>query len=46
MTPGRRVICDEGFYIDYHNRKAEYIEKFMDHIDWDAVNTRYRLASS
>ena len=39
-------VYEHAFYIDYHNRKSEYIEKFMDHIDWDEVNTRYRLASS
>jgi len=38
-------VYEHAFYIDYHNRKAEYIEKFMDHIDWPEVNTRYRSAS-
>jgi Fe-Mn family superoxide dismutase len=39
-------VYEHAFYIDYHNRKAEYIGKFMDHIDWDEVNARYRSASS
>ena len=39
-------VYEHAFYIDYHNRKAEYVEKFMDHIDWDEVNARYRFASS
>ena len=39
-------VYEHAFYIDYHNRKAEYVEKFMDHIDWNEVNARYRLASS
>jgi Fe-Mn family superoxide dismutase len=39
-------VYEHAFYIDYQNRKAEYIEKFMDHIDWGEMNTRYRLASS
>ena len=34
---------EHAFYIDYQNRKAEYVEKFMDHIDWDEANARYRL---
>lgn len=38
-------VYEHAFYIDYQNRKALYVEKFMDHIDWDEVNTRYRLAS-
>ncbi len=31
---------EHAFYIDYQNRKAEYIEKFMPHIDWEAANSR------
>ena len=33
---------EHAFYIDYQNRKAEYIEKFMAHIDWNEANLRYR----
>jgi superoxide dismutase, Fe-Mn family len=39
-------VYEHAFYIDYHNRKAEYIEKFMDHIDWTVANNRFRLAQS
>ncbi len=39
-------VYEHAFYIDYHNRKAEYIEKFMGHVDWAEANARYRLASS
>jgi Fe-Mn family superoxide dismutase len=39
-------VYEHAFYIDYQNLKAEYVEKFMDHIDWGEMNTRYRLASS
>ena len=38
-------VYEHAFYIDYHNRKAEYVEKFMDHIDWSEVNERYRAVS-
>jgi len=37
-------VYEHAFYIDYHNRKAEYIEKFMDHIDWKGINSRFRAA--
>ena len=37
-------VYEHAFYIDYHNRKAEYVEKFMNHIDWVEVNKRYRSA--
>ncbi len=36
-------VYEHAFYIDYKNRKAEYVEKFMNHIDWKEVNRRYRL---
>jgi Fe-Mn family superoxide dismutase len=39
-------VYEHAFYIDYQNRKFEYIEKFMDHIDWIKVNDRYRTASA
>ena len=31
---------EHAFYIDYQNRKAEYIEKFMSHIDWAEADRR------
>lgn len=39
-------VYEHCFYIDYHNRKAEYVEKFMDHIDWVEVNAPCRIASA
>lgn len=39
-------VYEHAFYIDYHNRKSEYVEKFMDHIDWTEVNARYRSVSA
>jgi Fe-Mn family superoxide dismutase len=33
---------EHAFYIDYHNRKAEYVEKFMDHIDWAEAEKRFQ----
>lgn len=38
------VICDvyeHAFYVDYQNRKADYIGKFIQHINWDEVNRRW-----
>jgi Fe-Mn family superoxide dismutase len=34
---------EHAFYIDYQNRKGEYVEKFIDHVDWDEVNSRFRV---
>lgn len=38
-------VYEHAFYVDYKNRKTAYIEKFMDHIDWEEVNRRYKVAS-
>lgn len=32
---------EHAFYIDYQNRKADYVEKFMTHIDWTEANARF-----
>jgi superoxide dismutase, Fe-Mn family len=32
---------EHAFYIDYKNRKGEYVEKFIDHIDWQAAKSRF-----
>lgn len=39
-------VYEHAFYIDYQNRKSEYIEKFMGHIDWNEVNARHRAVSA
>jgi Fe-Mn family superoxide dismutase len=36
---------EHAFYIDYQNKKAEYVEKFMRHVDWAEADRRYRSAS-
>jgi Fe-Mn family superoxide dismutase len=33
---------EHAFYVDYQNKKAEYVEKFMSYIDWDEANLRFR----
>lgn len=32
---------EHAFYIDYQNCKADYVEKFLSHIDWNEVNVRF-----
>ena len=32
---------EHAFYVDYQNRKAEYVEKFMAHIDWKEASARF-----
>jgi len=32
---------EHAFYIDYQNRKADYVEKFIEHIDWTEVDRRF-----
>jgi Fe-Mn family superoxide dismutase len=36
-------VYEHAYYVDYKNNKAEYIEKFMEHIDWDVIAKRYAL---
>jgi len=39
------LVCDvyeHAYYVDYQNRKADYVGKFLDHIDWNEVNRRCR----
>ena len=36
---------EHAFYIDYHNKKAEYVEKFLGFIDWSEADRRYRLVA-
>lgn len=33
-------VYEHAYFIDYQNKKADYIEKFMQDINWDAVNRR------
>lgn len=33
-------VYEHAFYVDYQNRKAQYIDRFMDHIDWIEVESR------
>jgi superoxide dismutase, Fe-Mn family len=35
-------VYEHAFYIDYQSRKAEYVDKFRDHIDWNEVNARFQ----
>ena len=38
-------VYEHAYYVDYRNRKTEYIEKFMSHVDWEEVNRRHRAVS-
>ncbi len=33
---------EHAYYVDYESRKAEYIDKFMAHIDWTEAASRFR----
>ena len=35
-------VYEHAFYIDYQNRKAEYVDKFLAHIDWAEAESRFR----
>ena len=38
------VVCDvyeHAFYVDYQNRKADYVNKFVQFLDWDEIERRW-----
>jgi Fe-Mn family superoxide dismutase len=38
------VVCDvyeHAFYVDYQNKKADYVSKFVQFLDWDEINRRW-----
>jgi len=35
-------VYEHAFYVDYQNRKADYVDKFREHIDWEEANARFR----
>jgi Fe-Mn family superoxide dismutase len=40
------VVCDvyeHAFYVDYQNKKGEYVEKFVKFLDWDEINQRFQV---
>lgn len=39
-------VWEHAYYIDYRNRRAEYVEKFWNLIDWQKVERRMSLDDS
>jgi len=40
------VVCDvyeHAFYVDYQNRKPEYVNKFVQFLDWAEINRRWNV---
>ncbi len=40
------VVCDvyeHAFYVDYQNKKQEYVNKFVEFLDWDEINRRWAI---
>lgn len=39
------VVCDvyeHAFYVDYTNRKQDYVNKFVQFLDWQEINARWK----
>jgi Fe-Mn family superoxide dismutase len=40
------IVCDvyeHAFYVDYQNRKQEYVNKFVDFLDWNETSERFQV---
>lgn len=35
-------VYEHAYYVDYQNRKGDYIVRFMEHINWEVVGERYQ----
>jgi Fe-Mn family superoxide dismutase len=38
-------VYEHAYYIDYQNRKADYVDKFRQHTDWTEVGARFQHAA-
>lgn len=36
-------VYEHAYFIDYQNKKADYIDRFVQNINWDAVNRRGKM---
>lgn len=48
MTEGLRPLLvfdvwEHAYYLDYQNRRAEYLKKLWDIVDWEVIEERYGL---
>ena len=39
-------VYEHAYYLDYLNDKGTYIDRFFDHMDWNATATRYAEATA
>jgi Fe-Mn family superoxide dismutase len=34
-------VWEHAFYVDYLNRKKDYVNKFLNYVNWDEITNRY-----
>lgn len=35
-------VWEHAYYLDYQNRRADYVKDFLEHVDWDFVTSQMR----
>lgn len=35
-------VWEHAYYLDYQNRRADYVKDFLEHVDWDFVTSNMR----
>ena len=39
-------VWEHAYYLNYQNRRGEYVEKFLDIVDWSTVGALYEMVSA
>ena len=43
---GSAHLGEHAYYLDYQNKKGDFVDAFWNIIDWDTVERRFRAAAA